>query len=210
MTRSPAGAVRDALTTIVLVTTLAVLVITGATQSWDQAGVDAATDVARGRDLLDALTLLEEITRPVWLYVFATIVCIVVGWRAGIPWRAFAAWASMMLIWGGAALLKQIVDRERPTAATPVWEHDGLSFPSGHATNITAMTLGLSLLLWPLIGRLERWLLGIMTTVLIVIVALDRVFLGVHYPTDVLVGVILGGGLIAAASQLWPSPRVEV
>lgn len=204
MTQSPGGAIRDTLTTIVLVTTLAVLVLTGATQSWDQSAVDAATGVTRRNDLLDALTLLEELTRPIWLYVIATIVCVIVGWRGGIPWRAFAAWASMMLIWGGAALLKQIVDRERPTAATVVWEHEGLSFPSGHATNITAMTLGLTLLVWPLVGRLERWLMGVTAAILIVIVVLDRVFLGVHYPTDVLAGMILGGGLIVAASQLWP------
>lgn len=204
MTRSPAGAIRDTLTTVVLVTTLAVLVLTGATESVDQAAVDAATGVTRERDLVGALTLLEEITRPVWLYVFATIVCIVVGWRAAAPRRAAAAWVSMMFIWGLAALLKRLVDRERPTVVDAVWEGDGLSFPSGHATNITAMTVGLTLLLWPLVGRLERWLMGVMSAVLIVIVVLDRVFLGVHYPTDVVAGMILGGGLIAAAAQLWP------
>lgn len=204
MTRSPSGAVRDTLTTIVLVTTLTVLVLTGATQAWDQAAVDAATEVTRERDLLGALTLLEGITRPVWLSAFATIVCLVVGWRAGIPLRAGAAWASMMLIWGGAALLKQLVDRDRPTVANAVWDRDGLSFPSGHASTMTAVTLGLMLLLWPLVGRLERWLMGVSATILIVIVVLDRVLLGVHYPSDVLAGMIFGGGLLLASSQIWP------
>ena len=64
--------------------------------------------------------------------------------------------------------------------------------------------LGVALLLWPLVGRSERWLLVGVGVVLTVAVALDRVFLGVHYPSDVLAGVVFGGGFVAAASRLWP------
>ncbi|MCA1780596.1 MAG: phosphatase PAP2 family protein [Dermatophilaceae bacterium] len=197
---------RYALATAVGVATLAVLVFTGATERFDQAAVTAATDVTRAYPgLREALVVLEELTRPVWLYAVATVVCVVAGWWARMPRRALAAWLTMMAIWGSAALLKLVVGRERPAVEDAVWDHGGLSFPSGHATNTTAMTLTLALLLWPVVGVLVRRLLVVGATLLVAVVVLDRVFLGVHYPSDVIAGVIFGGGLTLAGSRLWPS-----
>lgn len=197
---------RDALITVVLVATLAALVVSGATERLDRAAVTAATDVTRASPgLREALILLEELTRPVWLYAVATAVCIVAAGWGRMPGRALAAWVTMMTIWGSAALLKLAVGRERPALTDPVWDHGGLSFPSGHATNSTAMTLGLSLLLWPLAAPPSRWLLAAGAGLLVAVVGLDRVLLGVHYPSDVVAGVVFGGGLMLAGSRVWPA-----
>ena len=41
---------------------------------------------------------------------------------------------------------------------------------------------------------------------LVTAAVLDRVLLGVHYPSDVLAGMLYGGGLVLAGSRLWPRP----
>ena len=201
-----AAAGRYALATLVGFLTIAVLVGTGATERFDQTVVDAATDVTRAYPWLrDALIVVEEVTRPVWLYAVATLVCIVAGWRAGIARRAAAAWVTMMAVWGTAALLKLVVGRERPTVADAVWEHGGLSFPSGHATNSTAMTVALLVMLAPVLSRPVHRGLTVAAVLFVGVVVLHRVFLGVHYPSDVVAGMVLGGGLVLAGSRLWPA-----
>lgn len=191
--------------TVVGFLTIAVLVAIGATERVDQAAVTGATDVTRAYPWLrDALVVVEEVTRPVWLYAVATAICIVAGWRLGMWRRAAAAWLTMMGVWAAAALLKLVFGRERPSVVDAVWEHDGLSFPSGHATNSTAMALAVLLMLAPLLSDRARRALGVVAVAFVAVVVLHRVFLGVHYPSDVLAGVVLGGGLVLAGSRLWP------
>lgn len=121
----------------------------------------------------------------------------------------------------GAILLqnadKAIVARPRP----PVHrlEHvSSTSFPSGHATESTAFFLVLAAVLYA--GVAPRWarrLVAATTLVVIAAVALSRVYLGVHYPTDVAAGMLLGGAwatitvatLIADHAKSTSPPRRE-
>ncbi|MGA8047330.1 MAG: phosphatase PAP2 family protein [Dermatophilaceae bacterium] len=201
---------RYALATLVGFVTVAVLVATGATERFDQTAVTAATDVTRAYPWLrDALVVVEEVTRPVWLYALATVICLVAGFALGIGRRAAAAWVTMMAVWGTAALLKLLVGRERPSVVDAVWEHDGLSFPSGHATNSAAMTTAVLVMLAPVLAVGVRRGLAVAAVLFVGIVALHRVFLGVHYPSDVIAGVVLGAGLVLALSRLWPAAGHE-
>ena len=61
------------------------------------------------------------------------------------------------------------------------------SFPSGHA-QVTATLLG-SLCIW-----FRKWWLTLLSAVVLILVMLSRVYLGVHYPSDVLAGALLGIG----------------
>ena len=197
---------RYALATVVGFVTIAALVGAGATERFDQAAVTAATDVTRAYPWLrETLIVVEEVTRPIWLYAVATAICIVAGWRLGMWRRAAAAWLTMMAVWGTAALLKLVVGRERPSVVDAVWEHDGLSFPSGHATNSAAMTTAVLILVAPVLSLGVRRGLAVAAVLFVTVVALHRVFLGVHYPSDVVAGVVFGGGLVFALSRLWPS-----
>ncbi|MGN7782541.1 phosphatase PAP2 family protein [Mycolicibacterium sp. 22603] len=90
---------------------------------------------------------------------------------------AFAAHAA-------AVVIKRVVKRKRPhhpAIAVNVGTPSKLSFPSAHATSTTAAAI--------LLGRVTElplpWLL-------IPPMALSRLVLGVHYPTDVLTGVVVG------------------
>ncbi|MBQ8786399.1 MAG: phosphatase PAP2 family protein [Oscillospiraceae bacterium] len=78
----------------------------------------------------------------------------------------------------------------RPDTAT------GYSFPSGHTQNFST---------WSTISamQLKKRLITIVTVVLILLVAFSRVFLGAHYPSDVIVGVVLGVAFGTAGSIIY-------
>jgi membrane-associated phospholipid phosphatase len=104
-------------------------------------------------------------------------------------------------IGGYAALtlvVKHVVQRQRPVAFFRVPE-SGYSFPSGHTFGATCLAAAVGYLLWR-----SRWHIGAkaaLTAMLVAMVALvgaSRLVLGVHYPTDVLGGLLLGGAWMAA------------
>lgn len=88
-----------------------------------------------------------------------------------------------------AVLLKRVVRRPRPTARVLGRTHSSLSFPSSHAASTTAAVLALA----PLAGRS-----GPVLPVAGVAMAVARVLLGVHHPSDVLAGTAIG----AAAARV--------
>lgn len=95
-----------------------------------------------------------------------------------------AAGAGAFLAHAAAVVIKRIVRRERPhhpAIAVNVGTPSRLSFPSAHATSTTAAAI----LLGRATGLPLPWLL-------VPPMALSRLVLGVHYPTDVLAGVAVG------------------
>lgn len=90
-------------------------------------------------------------------------------------------------------LLKTAIGRERPSFVTHIDIAGGLSFPSGH-TLIAAVlypTLGM-LVASNLRARHLKIFVFVVAALLALVVGLTRVYIGVHYPTDVLGGWCLG------------------
>ena len=93
------------------------------------------------------------------------------------------------------ALLKEMFDRPRPD----LWEHRGqyawASYPSGHAIVCTSVFFTAALMLYR--ERGWRWPF-IVAAALMVVVLYSRLYLGVHWPTDVVGGLLLGVLWLAA------------
>lgn len=96
-----------------------------------------------------------------------------------------------------AVVIKRVVRRERPhhpAIAVNVATPSRLSFPSAHATSTTAAAI--------LLGRAAGLPTKTLPSLLVPPMALSRMVLGVHYPSDVATGVLVGAAVAAAASRL--------
>ena len=97
---------------------------------------------------------------------------------------------------GGLVLngvLKLGFERPRPSIFVPVVDTVSSSFPSGHAMS-SAIVYGTVAYLAARLHRRRwaRWLVMMFALVVIVLISFSRMYLGVHYPSDVLAGVIIG------------------
>lgn len=167
----------------------------------DESAIRSATAYTRARPALrSSLLTLQQVMQPLNVYVVMTVVCLWVWLRRGLRTRAWWAFATMMVGWNLALDVKYLVQRARPVVEDAVAHAPGYSFPSGHAANAAIATTTLVVLLWPVVtSRAWRAVLVVGAVVLTVATALDRVLLGVHYPTDVVGGVLLGTGLVLAS-----------
>ena len=90
---------------------------------------------------------------------------------------------------GGSALLniaaKAFFARPRPGLWTSIAPATGYSFPSGHAMGSMTLAAVLALLAWP---TRWRWAVCGAMAFFVAMVGLSRVYLGVHYPSDILAG----------------------
>jgi membrane-associated phospholipid phosphatase len=167
----------------------------------DKNAIAAATDYTRTHPGLEsALVWWQEALQPRWVYVVGTGVCVWLWWRRGLKSRAIWGFVTMMVAWNIALDLKYVVQRARPVVTDPVASAPGYSFPSGHAANTAAATTVVVIMIWPLLRSTAAKVTtcGIAGAVVLV-TALDRVFLGVHFPSDVTAGVLVGSGLALAS-----------
>ncbi len=105
--------------------------------------------------------------------------------------------------------LKLFFHRPRPEPWFGYPQPPTYSFPSGHAFVSFCFCLCLAEILvrheWPLVGKVAIWSAALGCTLT---VGLSRIYLGVHYPTDVLAGFAAGIvwiTLIRVAAQIWQS-----
>jgi len=80
--------------------------------------------------------------------------------------------------------LKEIFQTARPLGVALI-EQGGFAFPSGHAQGSTTLWLMLALLIR------KKWM-NYLAVIMIILVSLSRLYLGVHYPVDILGGILIG------------------
>lgn len=95
---------------------------------------------------------------------------------------------------GVVFLLKNIIERPRPPIIYALSLETGYSFPSGHTFLSIAFYGMLTVLLWPIIKKSwKKIILGTLTSLLILLISFSRIYLGVHYVSDVFGSLILSG-----------------
>nr|WP_235468915.1 phosphatase PAP2 family protein [Streptomyces platensis] len=146
-----------------------------------------------------------------WMMRVVLVAAVVLLVRRGE--RLLGVWvaATALVGTGLQQVLKAMIGRDRPVWPDPVDSAHYAAFPSGHA--MSALITG-ALVLWLLCRcgarSLWRWTAGAVAVVSVVGVGFTRVYLGVHWLSDVVGGWLLGGALVAAAAAAYTgfAPRV--
>lgn len=184
-----------------------------ATQGWspvsnlDSLGRRAA-DVTAAHALLRHALRFVEIVFDLWgilVMTLALVVILVRKHRRAAIYCAGVVVVTVIVRW----LLVWAFDRHRP-----VWQiHDGLlqsnAYPSGHVTSVTALAGVTAVVVGMLVRRRGvRRLVYTLVTVGVLLVAFDRIFLGRHFPSDVIGGILLAIGMVLVGFVVFtPLPR---
>lgn len=89
-------------------------------------------------------------------------------------------------------LIKILVQRPRPDLS-PIFIEQTFSFPSGHAMNSFIFYALLAYLIFHFTKNKKlAFIISVISIILIVLIGISRIYLGVHYPSDVIAGFIAG------------------
>ncbi len=197
---------------------LAEEVLEGDTHAFDRAMLLALRDPA---DLSNPVgpVWIEEMARDVTSLggtaVLVLVSVAVIGFLLMVRKRG-AALLVLGSIGGGVLLstiLKNVFERTRPDLVPHAVHVYTASFPSGHAmlSAVTYLTLGALLTRVQPQRRVKAYLLTV-AVVLTVLIGVSRVYLGVHWPTDVLAGWCIGSAwaMLCWLAALWLQRRGQV
>jgi membrane-associated phospholipid phosphatase len=202
---------RSAALTLAALTAIAALFVGLALigRAIDVTGVDrsVARDVqalfsAQARGTMRVLTHLGalQVALPLTLLV-ALVLAGLRDRRAALG--LLVAYAATQAI---VTLVKVLVARDRPAGSDPLDHVGGYAFPSGHSATAVAVYGALALIAARHLGPRARVAAIALAIVLAAVVGTTRVYLGVHYPTDVLGGWLLGTAVLGVTWRLLVTP----
>ena len=167
----------------------------------DGAVVETTFGWTRAHPALERLALLDDWWQQpfhVELGVLLLAVAAAVARRTALAvWLLLTSAAQASL----DVAAKWVLDRPRPAWDDPVTTLDSASFPSGHAAAAGMLLAVVVLASWTWRRWWRRLLVGLAALV-VVLACLDRLLLGVHYPSDLLGGVLLGVATASTAALL--------
>jgi membrane-associated phospholipid phosphatase len=185
---------------------------------------ELAEEVVEGEPFefdVPVLLFMQSIATP-WLDE-AMVVISLIGYRYGVVpldilvalflafkrrWGDLKFWAYAV---GGAAVLnlaaKHTFGRDRPSLWDSIAPEHTFSFPSGHAMGSMALAAAIWVLLRPTkFGHLAI----ILGSLFVLLVGFSRIYLGVHYPSDILAGWAASLGWVIGVSEIlysrWGKP----
>ena len=169
----------------------------------DHAAIRAATRFSRANGLTSVLVAGQRLAQPAVVYSASTTALLLVARREGLSGRALWAFVTMMTGWAAGGISKVLVRRLRPVVDDPLSHASGYSFPSAHALNVAVAGSALTVFGWPRLSRTGRWVAVTATAAVGLATGLDRVLLGVHFPSDVVAGWLLGLGVTTVSRTVF-------
>lgn len=188
---------------VALFIVVSALVSSGATNDMDRAATEAVVR-ASGHPAMDMVMIIITTSSDLFPIYFSPMIVFSIIMLVKKKSRKMGAILLIVVAISAFATtqLKGIVDRERPpyefepnvgfdyTPESDMATRSSSSFPSGHATRSAAFALVVSFMLR------GRKIAGINATMLMwafpVAVSFSRIYIGAHYPTDVIGGILLG------------------
>ncbi|MGB3536099.1 MAG: phosphatase PAP2 family protein [Microcoleaceae cyanobacterium] len=142
-------------------------------------------------------TIITFLGEPLFLMII-NLVFIVFLWIKNQRSRAIV----YLIIGNGAAefnyFIKDFFGRERPELWDRILEVKYFSYPSAHAMNSIVIY---GLICYYLMNQFKpwRWLILTITSILVILIGLSRLYFGVHWPTDIIAAYTMGSVWLAIA-----------
>lgn len=151
------------------------------------------------------ITVSGNVLSQVIIVAVATIIFFLLKWKS----EAYFILASGSLAGIIIMVMKLIYHRHRPTLEHLVFA-PGFSFPSGHALGSIMIFGALALILMGRVhSRGAKLAIQILIAMFIILVGLSRIYLGVHFPSDVIGGFVLGYGVLNLLYYYYNQKRFE-
>ncbi len=141
---------------------------------------------------LDNFFIFVTHTASPWLIIPFIAVCLWLWYQKQI-YRMILLIVSVLGNGLINAILKAIFERPRPDVFEPLLSESSYSFPSGHTMAAVAFYGVVAVFLW----QDKQRLAAVISGVWVMLVALSRVYIGVHYPSDVFASFALGVAWVA-------------
>ena len=160
------------------------------------------------------LLVITTLGDPLSVTLIAAGFALLLWWQKR-PYQALFVLSNVAVMSGINHVIKQWLQRPRPFIADPsihpLTTAGGFSFPSGHSAG--AMLLYGSLIILTMIWPLPKkwvWPIRIVSGIMIVLTGISRIYVQVHYPTDVAAGWLLAlFGICLLAYFWWPKIQSE-
>jgi len=193
---------------LVLVVVLAGLVSNDVTDGFDLAIIRAV----RASALVAPLAILRQVTElgSTTAMMILAIVLLLSELIARRPWSGITGAATIGLASFANELAKGLMARARPDLIQPIVVERGYRFPSGHAA-LSMVGYGVAALLVARSGapRGVKVAAAFAAGCLVALISISRVYLGAHFPTDVLAGLLAGGAFVLLFAWLSPASKAR-
>jgi undecaprenyl-diphosphatase len=167
--------------------------------TWETGALSAIADSRVPAGIVLA-AFIAWLFAPAVATVLTLFLAIVIGMLSRSMTRAIVFAVVVAVCWSGSEMMKLLVQRPRPAVSVPVvGASTSFSFPSGHTAFACAIVIALLLTVrdWRF-----RWAAGLLGGALVLLVAWSRMYLGVHFPTDVTASVLLTASVAAVVIPL--------
>jgi membrane-associated phospholipid phosphatase len=142
--------------------------------------------------LTSVMLFVSYFGAPVTVIVIGAVAALTLLWHR----RRYALLALVVALPGGMlgnVLMKNLVQRQRPSFDDPLLTLTSYSFPSGHALGATLLYGVLAaVMVWTATNRRWRLTAIVVASIMIALISFSRIYLGVHYLSDVVAGMLSG------------------